>query len=36
MYEKPTLEHLGALRKVTHAGGMASAGDATNPFHRYT
>ena len=36
MYEKPTLERLGKVRDVTRAGGMASAADASNPFHRYT
>ena len=36
MYEKPTLERLGRVREVTLAGGMVSAGDAANPFHRYT
>jgi hypothetical protein len=36
MYEKPTLERLGRVREVTFAGGMVSAGDAANPFHRYT
>ena len=36
MYEKPILERLGPLRRVTLAGGMVSAGDAANPFHRYS
>jgi len=36
VYEKPTLELLGRVREVTLAGGMVSAGDAANPFHRYT
>jgi len=36
MYEKPTLERLGSVREATRAGGMVNAGDAANPFHRYT
>jgi len=36
MYEKPTLERLGTLRDATLAGWAFAAGDAVNPFHRYT
>jgi hypothetical protein len=36
MYETPRLERLGTLREFTLAGGMVEAGDAANPFHRYS
>jgi hypothetical protein len=36
MYQKPTLVRFGSLREATLAGGMVSAGDAANPFHRYS
>jgi hypothetical protein len=36
MYETPRLERLGTFRELTLAGGMVSAGDAANPFHRYS
>jgi len=36
MYEKPTLERLGTVRELTRSGGMVSAGDGANPFHRYS
>ena len=36
MYETPRLEWLGTVREMTRAGGMVEAGDAANPFHRYS
>jgi len=36
MYETPRLKRLGTLREITRSGGMVAAGDAANPFHRYS
>ena len=36
MYQAPKLERLGTFREVTLAGGMISAGDGVNPYHRYS
>ena len=35
MYQAPKLERLGTFREVTLAGGMVSAADGSNPYHRY-
>lgn len=34
-YEKPILERLGKLRKLTLSGGCLAMADGTNPYHRY-
>ena len=35
-YETPRLVRIGTLRDLTQAGGDFSAGDAANPYHRYS